>query len=169
MKHFFSHINISSLLKSIFPFTLILALGACATHEMEEEHESPRPAISAATEDLRRSSKFSSLTENIRFGFASAELTPTSKLALDEIADEMKKTADSYNKVRIVGFTDPSGHSDRNQRLSQARANTAKDYLISRGVPADKVEAIGRGPMESIKGTSAQEARARRVDFEIIE
>lgn len=169
--------NIFSIGKFFYPLVIALSLAACATHETEEEREfvrvesqsAPSSAIASATEDLRNSARFASLTESIRFGYASAELTPTSRIALDEIADEMKKTASSYNKVRIIGLTDSTGHSDRNQRLSQARADKARDYLISKGVPSEKIEAIGKGPIESMKGSSAKQARARRVDFEIIE
>lgn len=162
----------------LFPLAITVTISACATHEKDENREfvrvqtqtRPHSAVATASEDLRSSTKFATLTENIRFGYASAELTPTSRLALDEIAVEMKKTAHSYGKVRILGFTDSSGHSDRNQKLSQARAEKAKDYLISRGVPAEKIEALGRGPMDSItNGSSTRQARARRVDFQIIE
>lgn len=173
-----SHYSNFSFNKIYLPLAMALILGGCASPEIEEEREfvrtetetRPHSAMTSASEDLRRSSKFASLTENVRFGFASAELTPTSRLALDEIAEEMKKTANSYNKVRIVGLTDPTGNSDRNARLSQARADKARDYLISRGVPSEKIESIGKGPVESVtKGTTAQQARARRVDFEIVE
>ncbi|MGZ3772906.1 MAG: OmpA family protein [Pseudobdellovibrionaceae bacterium] len=169
--------NNGSLLTLFITFAMTLSLGACASHEREEDGEfvrvesqnRPTPAITTATEDLRHSTKFNTLAEHVRFPYASAALTPTTKLALNEIADEMKKTESSYNKIRIVGHTDPSGHNDRNQRLAQARAERAKDYLISRGVPSEKIEAIGKGPLKATGETSLQQARARRVDFEIIE
>lgn len=158
-------------------FGTLLTLSCCATDKVADTNEFvtiETQNTSAATKtefgELRLSTKLGALTEHVRFGFASANLTPISKLALDEIADEIKTAANTFSKVRIVGVTDPTGHSDRNRRLSQARANTVREYLISRGVPAEKIDAIGNGPKGSmIKRSAVQLARARRVDFEILD
>ncbi len=157
---------------------LTLTLGACASDTKKEEREymrssdtrAPSSALAGASEDLRKSTKFSTLSQNIRFSTASSDLSPSSRRALDEIAAEMRKSVNSFEKVRISGLTDATGDSERNQRLSLARAERVRNYLISKGVPEEKVEAIGKGPASSETMASAsQHARDRRVDFEIVE
>lgn len=170
----------SSLNKIALSATLILTLGACASKYKDEQNReyigsmqgTPRnTALSSASEDLRRSTKFSTLSQNIRFGFASAELTPSSRRALNQIAYEIKKSEGSFTKIRIEGVTDPTGDPARNQNLSLARAEKVRKYLISRGVPENKLEAIGKGPAASDSATASasQHARDRRVDFLIVE
>lgn len=168
----------ASVLKITTALLLILTLGACASKEKEKNREymgssQARPkssGLSAASEDLRQSTKFTTLSQNIRFSIGSTELSPSSRRALNEIAGEMKKSANSFEKVRIAGLADPTGNAERNQRLSQARAERVRNYLISRGVPENKLEAVGKGPVSADSMASAtQNARDRRVDFEIVE
>ncbi|WP_295900232.1 OmpA family protein [uncultured Bdellovibrio sp.] len=160
---------------------LILILGACASQDLEKREyitskkvqSPPRTrtlTVAEASKDLRKSTKFITLSQNIRFNVGSTELSPSSRRALEEIASEIKKTANSFEKIRIEGLSDPTGNIQNNQRLSQARADRVRSYLISHGVPEDKLEAIGKGPVNSDSIASAvQNARDRRVDFEIIE
>ncbi|MEK2644035.1 OmpA family protein [Bdellovibrio sp. BCCA] len=160
---------------------LTLALGACASKEIKREYvtsakpQQPAPRtrttpLSGASSDLRKNTKFITLSQNIRFNVASTELSPSSRRALDEIANEIKKTEDSFGRIRIEGLTDPTGDAERNQQLSQRRADTVRNYLISRGVSEEKLEAVGKGPVNNnTMASAAQNARDRRVDFEIIE
>ncbi|HWU44398.1 MAG TPA: OmpA family protein [Bdellovibrio sp.] len=137
----------------------------------------PPSALKSAGEDLRRSSKFSTLTKQVMFEYASADLTSSSKQALDEIAQMMISGSSSFEKMRIAGFTDASGSSSRNLRLSQLRADNVRKYLISKGVPANKIEAIGMGSISYDENTADAAASAmsntstsdRRVDFEIVQ
>ncbi|MGE9745023.1 OmpA family protein [Bdellovibrio bacteriovorus] len=170
--------NVSSALKIAASLTLILALGACSSKTKKEDENvigqrggrAPDSALSGAAGDLRKSSKFSTLSQNIRFNVGSSELNASSRRALNEIASELKNTANSYEKIRISGLTDPQGDADRNLRLSEARATRVRDYLVSRGVPEDKLETVGKGAVaRDTLGTSSQMARDRRVDFEIVE
>lgn len=168
----------SSFMKTVAFLTLAFALGACSSSTKKDDENvisqrgsrAPDSALSGASGDLSKSTKFSTLSQNIRFNVASSELTPSSRRALDEIATELKSTSDSYDRIRISGLTDPQGDADRNLRLSEARAMSVRDYLVSRGVPEDKLETVGKGAVaRDTMGTSSQMARDRRVDFEIVE
>lgn len=170
-----SHVSVFKITTAL---VLIWTLGACATKEKEKNREymgstQARPkssGLSSASEDLRQSTKFTTLSQNIRFSVGSTQLSPSSRRALNEIANEIKKSENSFEKIRIAGLADPTGDAQRNQRLSQARAERVRNYLISRGVPEGKLEAVGKGPVSSDSMASAiQNARDRRVDFEIVE
>ena len=65
----------------------------------------------------------------------------------------------------IVGHSSRRGGSIRNQALSEARAMAVRDYLISKGVSADRLRAEGRGSREPLMGMNPADDRNRRVEF----
>ncbi|MBN1756967.1 MAG: OmpA family protein [Chitinispirillaceae bacterium] len=105
----------------------------------------------------------------INFKTGSAELLGTSYAALDYIVQFLK----NFETLRyeIQGHTDSQGSDEYNLVLSAARAGSVTSYLISKGVPKDRVIAIGYGetmPVADNK-TSRGRAKNRRVEFKIIE
>jgi OOP family OmpA-OmpF porin len=77
------------------------------------------------------------------FGFDSSQLRmPQPKL--DEVASALSTNRDISNVV-ITGYTDRIGSSKYNQKLSERRAVTVKNYLTSKGVDANRLKAEGRG------------------------
>lgn len=77
------------------------------------------------------------------FGFDSSQLRmPQPKL--DEVASALSNNRDISNVV-ITGYTDRIGSSKYNQKLSERRAVTVKNYLTSKGVDANRLKAEGRG------------------------
>jgi outer membrane protein OmpA-like peptidoglycan-associated protein len=73
-------------------------------------------------------------------------------------------------RVRIEGHTDARGNRTRNVRLSQARAESVKRYLVAHGVGADRLEAVGFGPDRPVvpnAQTPEDHARNRRVEFHL--
>ena len=52
----------------------------------------------------------------------------------------------------MTGHTDPIGTEAYNQKLSERRADAVRDYLVSKGVPKDKIEAIGVGEKQPVAG-----------------
>ncbi len=77
------------------------------------------------------------------FDFDSAVLRmPQPKL--DETADLMSRNAQIAN-ITVTGYTDRLGSNQYNMRLSQRRADSVKNYLISKGISASRLTAIGRG------------------------
>jgi len=70
-------------------------------------------------------------------------------------------------KLQIEGHTDSIGGDEYNQRLSEDRANSVRDYLVSQGVPADAVTARGFGKTQPVtdNSTAAGRQQNRRVEL----
>ena len=77
------------------------------------------------------------------FAFNSAALT-LPQLKLDEIANALNGHAEVRNVV-VTGYADRIGSMQYNQALSERRADSVKDYLVSKGVSANRLQATGRG------------------------
>lgn len=108
------------------------------------------------------------IDETILFESGKALIKERSKRVLDQVA--LQILAHPYIiAVRIEGHTDSAGDENANLRLSQARAEAVRDYLVLRGVPLDKLEAQGFGEAEPIDTNDTFEGRARnrRVEFVI--
>lgn len=103
----------------------------------------------------------------IEFEFASSKLKLTSHDELDEIAEILKEWK-NYN-IKIEGHTDSVGSEESNQVLSQKRAESAAAYLISKGIAAERIEAIGHGETKPTATNDTPEGRQanRRVEFNL--
>ncbi len=112
--------------------------------------------------------------ENIYYGFDSANLRPQSKPGLDTLYQILTDNPDII--VEIGSHTDSKGKDDYNQKLSQARAQSVVDYMIGRGVVAERLKAKGYGETKPLAkeikadGKDSPEARQlnRRTEFKII-
>ena len=88
------------------------------------------------------------------FAFNKAELTSTGRSRIDGALQEFKSAGFQANSVLLVGYTDPLGSDEYNQRLSLARANAVRDHMVSAGVPANVIRTEGRGETD-LKVTEA--------------
>ncbi len=106
---------------------------------------------------------------NIFFDFDKATLRPESKTELERVYQILIENP--RMKARLAGHTDSFGSDDYNQRLSEARARAVYEYLISRGISADRLAYIGYGESRPIDTNDTDEGRQnnRRVELEIIE
>ena len=105
----------------------------------------------------------------INFGSGSAVLTDESKPLLNALADVAKR-CETY-LVELGGHTDARGDATANQALSERRAQSVADYLVSKSVPASLLGVTGYGetrPKDSRGGAKA-EAKNRRIEFKVIE
>ncbi|MDH3651084.1 MAG: OmpA family protein, partial [Saprospiraceae bacterium] len=84
-----------------------------------------------------------------------------------QILDILNRYED-YDLV-ISGHTDNTGDTYRNLDLSESRAKACYDYLLSRGVSADRISYVGYGEARPIATNASGEGRRlnRRVEFEI--
>ena len=55
-----------------------------------------------------------------------------------------------YHAIFVTGHTDRLGSNEYNQKLSERRANAVKDYLVSNNVPADRINANGKGETQPV-------------------
>ncbi|HEX8461032.1 MAG TPA: OmpA family protein [Segetibacter sp.] len=106
-------------------------------------------------------------TRGIFFETGKAALKPTSFPKLDEIVSIINEYPD-YN-LRLGGHTDNVGSDANNLKLSQARIDAVKNYLVGKGVPEDRLEATGFGESKPIatNKTAAGRAQNRRVEMEL--
>lgn len=108
--------------------------------------------------------------EKIYFDFARASIKQESLALIDEIATVLKENPE-IGRVRIEGHTDNKGSEETNQRLSQARTESVRKALIKRGVPGERLEAVGFGEAKPIATNDTDEGREknRRVEFVLVD
>ncbi len=108
--------------------------------------------------------------EKLRFSFkiGNVELNPDTKESLKLVSDSLKK--DSSLKLKIIGHSCDIGTTEKNQRYSLQRAEEVQKFLISLGVPEDRLLVEGKGETEPIEEGETEEARSknRRVQFKIV-
>jgi outer membrane protein OmpA-like peptidoglycan-associated protein len=100
----------------------------------------------------------------VTFAPGSATLTPQGRRELDKVVDYMKLYVDV--RVRLSGHTDNIGGDVINNPLSEARAEAARAYLISRAIDGARITAEGHGSAQPTigNGTPAGRAKNRRVE-----
>lgn len=108
------------------------------------------------------------LHEKIFFNFGKATINERSYPLLDEIAGVLKNNPNM--KIRIEGHTDSKGSNVSNKRLSQARADEVRKYMMSRGLDHNRMESIGYGEERPIDSNDSEAGMAvnRRVEFLIL-
>jgi outer membrane protein OmpA-like peptidoglycan-associated protein len=106
--------------------------------------------------------------EGVNFELESDRLTRESHDILDRVADALHDRPDL--KVEVAGHTDNSGTSDYNRDLSQRRAESVRNYLISKGIDSSRLTAKGYGETEPETSNETPEGRAqnRRVELKQI-
>ena len=120
----------------------------------------PGPALQRAVDaELNRGT--------LEFASGKAVLDPTANVVLDRLAALLRATPGA--KVEIVGHTDALGTAERNQILSEARAEAVKAYLIEHGVSAERLSARGEGEGNPAGDNATAEGRQlnRRIDFRV--
>jgi outer membrane protein OmpA-like peptidoglycan-associated protein len=105
----------------------------------------------------------------INFGSGSAVLADESKPLLDALA-AVTIRCETY-RVELGGHTDAQGDETANQTLSERRAQSVADYLVSKSVPAPQLGVNGFGetmPLDT-SGSSEADAKNRRIEFKVVE
>jgi outer membrane protein OmpA-like peptidoglycan-associated protein len=103
--------------------------------------------------------------EGVYFETGKATLKPESQASLYRVAESLRGNPEVT--VEIGGHTDNTGSKATNVRLSAARANAVRDFLISRGVDAARMTAKGYGPEKPVADNKTVAGRAanRRVEL----
>ena len=113
--------------------------------------------------------KFTGRLAGVNFELSRSTLTKASLPVLDEAV----KVLQDYPTVRIEisGHTDNTGRRETNMRLSQARADAVRKYLVDHGVDEGRIITRGAGPDEPIDSNASREGRAnnRRIEFRVLE
>ena len=106
--------------------------------------------------------------DNLNFNSNTATLKPESEKQLDNIAEILKAFPDA--KIKIGGYTDVTGNPAANKKLSQDRADAAKNGLDKRGVAKQVIGAEGYGSQYAkypASATDAEKATDRRVSVSV--
>lgn len=106
---------------------------------------------------------------DVHFHFDSAKLTDADKTKLNTIVTRLKQEASSA-QLRVTGHTDSVGSDAYNQKLSDKRAHSVVEYLISNGIPRSSfVSVTGAGESKPVADNKTAEGRAmnRRTEIQI--
>lgn len=136
-----------------------------AAKAAEEARLAAARAEAEKCEDLLRSAIAKGV---INFKRADWTLDPSSKPTLDELAAIIGECP--AFKISIEGHTDSEGIPERNNPLSERRAQAVADYLVGVGVAASRLSTIGYGAERPIADneTAAGRAKNRRIEFKVI-
>jgi len=104
-----------------------------------------KPAAAAAPAAPKRCDATVTLQGDQLFAFGKADLNAAAKARLDKDVLSRLPACATLEAVVIEGHTDRLGSQKYNQKLSEKRADNVKKYLVSKGVPAGKIETIGMG------------------------
>ena len=106
--------------------------------------------------------------KNVLFETGTAELNPQSEYELNTLVDLL--TEHPTLRILIGGHTDNVGSQNDNQKLSENRAMVVKEYLVDKGISAQRIEAKGFGESQAIEDNSTPQGRAlnRRTEFTIL-
>ena len=105
------------------------------------------------------------IPSDISFDVGHSEIKPNFQPVLDRFAQTL--AANPETTIRIIGHTDSTGSDQINNPLSFARAGSARDYLVARGVQATRIAIDGRGSHEPIADNATEQGRARNRRVEM--
>lgn len=96
-------------------------------------------------------------------------LKPEGKAALQELGDAIKAKGARVVDIDVIGHTDSDGTEEYNQALSERRAQSVSDYLVSEGVDSNIIDVSGQGELNPVASNATKEGRAlnRRVDVHV--
>ena len=102
------------------------------------------------------------------FDFDKSVLKPEGKAKLDDLTSKVKDI--NLEVIIAVGHTDSVGSDAYNQKLSVARAESVKAYLVSKGIEKNRVYTEGKGEKQPVADNKTAEGRAknRRVEIEVV-
>lgn len=101
---------------------------------------------------------------SLSFGVGSASLTPAAQAQIRSFAQALQRPQLASMRVAIEGHTDSSGSRASNISLSQRRAQSVADYLVSQGVARNRIEVRGYGFDRPLPGRRASDPQNRRVE-----
>ncbi len=125
----------------------------------------PAPAPAAAPAVTQ--SKIT-LQADTLYDFDKSTLKPEGKATLDKIAADLSKI--KLEVIIAVGNTDSIGTDAYNMALGQRRAQSVKDYLVSKGVDQSRIYTESKGKSNPVASNATAEGRAknRRTDIEVV-
>jgi outer membrane protein OmpA-like peptidoglycan-associated protein len=146
-----------------------LAGGAVGVYMDNQEAELRRELEGTGVSVTRIGDEITlNMPSNITFAFGSADLDSRFFPVLDSVSKVVKKYDQTL--VEAAGHTDSVGSSESNQSLSERRANTVAQYMISRGIVRERTIIVGAGENRPVADNDSAEGRAlnRRVELSLL-
>jgi len=155
---------------STFVIVGMLTLSGCTTPGKIGEVSKFDIAV-ASSDDIAEALKKDgrvAISGGILFETDSAKIAPSASDLVSRLVDVMNNNPDI--KVAVVGHTDSTGNYKYNIQLSERRAKTMVDALIKEGISANRLAAVGVGPLIPAASNDTVEGRAqnRRVELVLI-
>ncbi|MGL5129145.1 MAG: porin OmpA [Aeromonas popoffii] len=116
--------------------------------------EAPAPAPQVVEKNF-------ALNSDVLFAFGKSTLKPEGVAALNTLYQQIVDVQPRDGSAVVVGFTDRIGSEAHNLKLSEARARTVADFLVSKGMAAGKVTIEGRGTANPVTGAQCDGIKAR--------
>ncbi len=104
-----------------------------------------------------------SVNVQVQFDLDSARIRPESHPTLDQLASTLLMPELGSKRFVVEGHTDTTGGASHNLPLSQRRAAAVRDYLITKGVPADRLDSVGYGSSKLLPNLAPTDPSHRRV------
>jgi len=144
------------------------AIGYRMDQQIRELKENTAGSGIDVTESDNGQAILVNLPDGVTFDVDSSTLKPQFRTTLDEIANSLKRYPNSL--IDVYGHTDSTGSDQYNQTLSERRASTVANYLITRGVAGTRIRSQGYGETMPIASNDTAEGRARnrRVEIKIV-
>lgn len=130
--------------------------AAAAVHRLEQ--------AGSVREEAR--GRVITLSGSVLFASGTASLLPTARRRLDDVATALASERDA--RYVVAGYTDARGSEGSNLKLSAARAQAVRSYLVEHGVPEVRIAAVGKGAEDPIASNATAEGRANNRRVEII-
>lgn len=144
------------------------AAGAVIGHQMDRQADDLKGDLgNDATVERVGEGIAVTFASGILYPFNSADVLPAGRENLRQLAQSLQRYPGT--EVLIVGHTDNVGSDAYNMTLSQRRADSARSYLISMGVPGERIRTSGRGESEPVASNESEAGRQqnRRVEVAI--
>ena len=118
------------------------------------------PAPVVEPEIVTKNFAFSS---DVLFDFGKANLKPAAAASLDAAHDEISKLGLASPAIQVNGYTDRIGKDAPNLKLSQRRAESVANYIVSKGVNPANVTAVGYGKANPVTGNTCDAVKGRKA------
>lgn len=107
------------------------------------------------------------ILNRVQFRYNSTEFESFSYFQLDSAVLTLKGLPNL--KILIVGHTSTEGAADKNQQLSERRAEAVKQYLVGKGIAAERLKTQGFGARQPLTSENSEEDRKRNRRIEFVE
>jgi OOP family OmpA-OmpF porin len=128
--------------------------GVCDPKPVAVVTPPPEPAAPPPPPPVVAVSQKVTIPADALFQFDKAAISSEGETRLSDFADKVKTL--NLETVVAVGHTDRIGTPAYNQKLSERRAQSVKNFLVGKGIPADRVFIEGRGEGDPVTGTDCQ-------------